>query len=465
MEEYIEPTPIEDGEDLSVHSAPKSEKYVLGSAMMDSDCLLELTNRLTSDCFFDPRHKSIMKAITSLNDKSAEVSPASVIEELSRLKLLNTIGGLEYIYEICNSFPSFSENSAYIDIVEEHYLLRSLHKVCSEINGRILSGKESFVQLSDDAAKKVSALAERRKTGDIAPVKNYTEEVLKMAEGKDLNDRNLLGVDTGFATLNSYTKGFKKGEMIVLGARPGIGKSALAMNMATNACLNMDAKIAYFSLEMSNEQLTGRIISSFSGVPYGKIQEGNVTAEEMRRIEAAQIEVNKLHLFLDVETDNKLSEITAKCLKLARQGQLDLVVIDYLQLITDSNTKSGNRQEEVARISRGLKKMARQLNVPVLALSQLSREIDKSENRTEPTLADIRESGSIEQDADIVLLLYRKNQQPAEGETPKGPTNYKVYLSVAKNRQGKQGKIELYFKGSQFKFTELDENADLGTDN
>lgn len=455
MEENYLYNYFEETEDQSF--AIKAEKFVLGAALIDRECLLEVMNRLQPKHFHDPRHNAIMGAISELYNRDLTVDFSTVCAELTREARLELAGGTEYVIGVADSVPSIAENTSYIDLVEENYLMRELNRVCSEINGKIAKGSLSFRELSEEAVKKVTEIANSRKSGGVEPVHKFTDDVIQLAEGSQLNEKHLLGIDTGFSKLNGFTKGFKKGEMIVLAARPGVGKSAFGMNIATNACVNMGAHVAFFSLEMSNSQLTGRILASFSGVSYGKIQDGNLTAEEMRLLQAAKMQVDKLHLFLDVECDTNLSEIRAKCLKLARNGSLDLVVIDYLQLVTDQRggKGGGNRQEEVARISRGLKKLARELEVPVLALSQLSRDVDKGEGRSEPTIADIRESGAIEQDADIVLLLFRPGNK--DGEQTNGPTNHKVILNVAKNRQGKQGKINLYFKGSQFKFSEVDD--------
>ena len=234
------------------------------------------------------------------------------------------------------------------------------------------------------------------------------------------------------------------------------------MNIATYAARNSKANIAYFSLEMSNEQLAARIISSFSGIDFKKIRDGGVRGKAMLQLTGAQAEVNKLNLYLDVECNTNLDDIRAKCTALKREKKLDLIVVDYLQLVTDDK-KDGNRQQEVSRVSRGLKKMARDFDCPVLALSQLSRDVEKrnisaaSNEDHEPGLSDLRESGSIEQDADVVLFLHRPKSKLSDSEVRKA-TTHRTVLIIAKNRQGEQTKIDMIFRGPQFTFRELSDD-------
>ena len=437
----------------------EAERYVLGCVLLDSDAVVEVMHRIDHEDFYDPRHRAIMQAMEKIYERDEVVEYAKVWEELKKLKKDNQVGGHEYIASILESVPSVANITSYIEIIEEKSLLRRLTNFCDQTKKSVLAGKKNFKELSNEADGQLQSIIERRKTINVQKVKNFTEKVIEMAEGARLNESQLLGLDTGFPALNRATSGFQKGELIILAARPGIGKSALAMNIATYTSRNTKANVAYFSLEMSNEQLTARILSSFSGIGFKRIRDGKLNGKEMLQLTGAQAEVNKLNLYLDVECNTNLDDIRAKCTKLRREDKLDLIVVDYLQLVTDTRG-GGSRQEEVSRVSRGLKKMARDFNCPVLALSQLSRDVEKrnlassSSEDHEPGLSDLRESGSIEQDADVVLFLHRPKSKQSDSEVRKA-TNHRTVLIIAKNRQGEQTKIDLIFRGPQFTFREI----------
>ena len=447
----------------------EAERYVIGCVLLDSDAVIEVMHRVDPEDFYDPRHRAIMEAMKNIYERDEVVEYAKVWEELKKLKKDNQVGGPEYIASILESVPSVANITSYVEIIEEKSLLRRLMNFCDSTKRDILAGKEDFKKLSGKAEDELKKIIERRKTINVQRISNFTEKVIEMAEGARLNESQLLGLDTGFLALNRATSGFQKGELIILAARPGIGKSALAMNIATYTCRNTKANVAYFSLEMSNEQLTARILSSFSGIGFKRIRDGKINSKEMLQLAGAQAEVNKLNLYLDVECNTNLDDIRAKCTKLKREDKLDLIVVDYLQLVTDP--RGGSRQEEVSRVSRGLKKMARDFDCPVLALSQLSRDVEKrnlsasstSEDH-EPGLSDLRESGSIEQDADVVLFLHRPRDKRSDSEVRKA-TNHRTVLIIAKNRQGEQTKIDLIFRGPQFTFREMSEEEKEAKEN
>ena len=452
-------------EDTSARShnySLEAERYVLGCVLLDSDAVVEVMHRIDHDDFYDPRHKAIMQAMEQIYERDEVVEYAKVWEELKKLKKENQVGGPEYIASILESVPSVANITSYVEIIEEKSLIRRLMNFCDNTKREILAGKKNFKDLSLNAEGELQKIIERRKVINVQRIKHFTEKVIEMAEGAKLNESQLLGLDTGFVELNRATSGFQKGELIILAARPGIGKSALAMNIATYTARNTKANVAYFSLEMSNEQLAARILSSFSGIGFKKIRDGKITSKEMLQLTGAQAEVNKLNLYLDVECNTNLDDIRAKCTKLKREDKLDLIVVDYLQLVTDTRG-GGSRQEEVSRVSRGLKKMARDFNCPVLALSQLSRDVEKrnlaasaTAEDHEPGLSDLRESGSIEQDADVVLFLHRPKSKQSDSEVKKA-TNHRTVLIIAKNRQGEQTKIDLIFRGPQFTFREMND--------
>ena len=277
-----------------------------------------------------------------------------------------------------------------------------------------------------------------------------TDSVIDIIEENRNKDGNLVGIDTGFPDLNNMTSGFKKNELIILAARPSIGKSTLALNFAANACRNKK-HVALFSLEMGHDQLIMRLLSTYSGLPLNKIVSGKLTDEEMRLLMQARTTINKFPLYIDQSSTTNIRDIKAKCLKLKKEGHLDFIIIDYLQLL-GSGENLRNRVDEVSKISRALKEMARTFEIPVLALSQLSRNLEQREDKR-PVLADLRESGSIEQDADIVMFLHRDTPKKQEGEdTTKVVRSAKTELIIAKNRQGATGSCDLIFKGAQSVF-------------
>ena len=289
-----------------------------------------------------------------------------------------------------------------------------------------------------------------QRVSDFKRIDLLTDGVIEIIEENKNKEGNLVGLDTGYPDLNNLTSGFKKNELIILAARPSIGKSTLALNFAANVCRNKK-HVALFSLEMGHDQLIMRLLSTYSGLPLHKIVSGKLTDEEMRLLMQARTTINKFPLYIDQSSTTNLRDIKAKCLKLKREGHLDFIIIDYLQLL-GSGENLKNRVEEVSKISRGLKEMARTFEIPVLALSQLSRGLEQREDKR-PVLADLRESGSIEQDADIVMFLHRDTPKKQEGEdTTKVVKSAKTELIIAKNRQGATGSCDLIFKGAQSVF-------------
>jgi replicative DNA helicase len=433
----------------------EAENYILGCMFIEPDIIGEVLNRIGPNDFYARENKNIMTAISNLYNNGERIEQVKVLDELRRLNLFEASGGIDYLFEIIESVPSLANINAYLEILEEKTLLRELYYVSKNIEKTVLEGNDTFSQLGEKAETEIMRVINQRRTGDVKKIHRFTNQVLELIEGNKDKEGKVTGLDTGFEPLNKLTFGFQKGELIILAARPAVGKSALALNIASNACKNNGASVAFFSLEMGVDQLTMRLFSSFSGLSLTKIRSGSMSANEMATLLAAKATVDKLNLYLDETSNTNLNDIKAKALKLKRENKLDLIIIDYLQLIQVLNFK-GSRTEEVSRISRGLKMMARELDVPVLALSQLSRLVETSEDKR-PVLAHLRESGSIEQDADIVMFLHR-DQVKKEGEPAKKVKNHKTELIIAKNRQGATDSIFLMFKGAQSQFSPIDSN-------
>lgn len=428
----------------------EAERYILGCMMLDPSIVDQVLTEITSNDFHVRANKNVMIAIETLVKNSEIVDQLTVYNELQRSNTLEATGGIDYLYSLLDSVPSIANIEVYLNILHEKSLERKLLEVVNKIGADILKGDDHINDLIVKSEKQIMDVINGQKVSDFKRIDLLTDSVIEIIEENKNKEGNLVGLDTGYPDLNNLTSGFKKNELIILAARPSIGKSTLALNFAANACKNKK-HVALFSLEMGHDQLIMRLLSTYSGLPLNKIVSGKITDEEMRLLMQARTTINKFPLYIDQSSTTNLRDIKAKCLKLKKEGHLDFIIIDYLQLLS-SGENLKNRVEEVSKISRGLKEMARTFEIPVLALSQLSRSLEQREDKR-PVLADLRESGSIEQDADIVMFLHRDTPKKQEGEdTTKVVKSAKTELIIAKNRQGATGSCGLIFKGAQSVF-------------
>ena len=428
----------------------EAEKYILGCMMLDSSIVDQILTEITSNDFHVKANKNVMIAIETLSKNNVQIDQLTVYNELARANTLEATGGIDYLYGLVESIPSIANIDVYLNILHEKTLERRLLEVCNKISADILKGDDNINDLIIKSEKEIMDVINGQKVSDFKRIDLLTDDVIEIIEENKKKEGNLVGIDTGYPDLNNLTSGFKKNELIILAARPSIGKSTLALNFAANACKNKK-HVALFSLEMGHDQLIMRLFSTYSGLPLSKIVTGNLTDEEMRLLMQARTTINKFPMYIDQSSTTNLRDIKSKCLKLKKEGHLDFIIIDYLQLLS-SGENLKNRVDEVGKISRGLKEMARTFEVPVLALSQLSRQIEQREDKR-PVMADLRESGSIEQDADIIMFLHRDVPKKQEGEdTTKVVRSAKTELIIAKNRQGATGSCNLIFKGTQSVF-------------
>jgi len=428
----------------------EAERYILGCMMLDPSIVDQVLTEITSNDFHVRTNKNVMIAIESLVKNNEPVDQLTVYNELQRTNTLEATGGIDYLYGLLDSVPSVANIEVYLDILHEKTLERKLLEVVNQIGTDILKGDDHINDLLVKSEKQIMDVINGQRVSDFKRIDLLTDSVIEIIEENKNKEGNLVGLDTGYPDLNNLTSGFKKNELIILAARPSIGKSTLALNFAANACKNKK-HVALFSLEMGHDQLIMRLLSTYSGLPLNKIVSGKITNEEMRLLMQARTTINKFPLYIDQSSTTNLRDIKAKCLKLKKEGHLDFIIIDYLQLLS-SGENIRNRVEEVSKISRGLKEMARTFEIPVLALSQLSRNLEQREDKR-PVLADLRESGSIEQDADIVMFLHRETPKKQEGEdTTRVVKSAKTELIIAKNRQGATGSCNLIFKGAQSVF-------------
>lgn len=425
----------------------EAENHVLGSILIDPNLSKEYCGRLSTDDFYDERNKKIYDVIEKLYLKKKEVDIIGVIEGLKQAGYYQEINE-NYLFELAESVPTVLSTEQYVEVLKEKSLERELYNEVMNLSQRVLKGEEDVSDILASAEKNIGNISNKQKVSNLVPISVAIDAVIDIIDkNRERSADSLIGLDTGFRELNEYTFGFQPGELIILAARPGVGKSAFALNVAAKSCLNTKGHVAFFSLEMGIDQLIMRLLSLQSNVKLGKIRSGNMDEEETSRLLAGRVALDNLHIYLDETTTNDFESIKIQCRKLKRENKLDMIIIDYLQLLTLRKGKSMSRYEEVSGLSRNLKLLAKELKVPVLALSQLSRNVESrtQEQGNKPILSDLRESGSIEQDADIVLFLHREAQ--TTDDPTKGVGSRKIEVIIAKNRQGMTGSFPLIFRG------------------
>ena len=407
----------------------EAEQAVLGSVFVEQGAMKSIVDKLDTDDFHIYRHKVIYNAMVDLYKSDVEIDYTTLTNMLETRELLAEAGGIDYILGLINAVPSIANLTNYINIVKDKSITRRIMDACRQIveDGYKADDALSFV---DGSEKKIFDIAKERRTSDFIRISKVAETVILKAESAKENQGSITGQDTGFTMLNKFTLGLQPTELIILAARPSMGKSALALNIARNVAKNEGKPyVAFFSLEMGSDQLVSRMLSSESRIHSTKIRTGNLTNLEWQQLNLGQESLSKLNIVFDDSGTVKVTDLRQKCRKLKQDKGLDLVIIDYLQLLSGSNPQAG-RVNEVSEISRTLKEMARELKIPVIALSQLSRQVERRDDK-KPMMADLRESGSIEQDADIILFLYREDYYNKETTNAN-----QVDLMIAKNRQG-----------------------------
>ena len=391
----------------------QAEQAVLGSALISRECLFNVLSVLSEDDFFLGKHQLIYRAIRNLFDKESIVDVLTVTEELINMKELENIGGVEYLQQCSDSMVALSSIEYYVNIVNDQAVLRRLIQSCRDIDSKFLNDEipdvNDFILQSETILKLAT---ERRRVSAFQKAKEVTERVkMSIETPKEVKTDGVNGLTTGFDSLNKITQGFHAGDMIVVAARPSVGKTALALNFAYRAANRTNKPVAIFSLEMPAEQLVTRLIGTESSVSLSKITTGNLVGMDRAKVSSAINKIGSLPIFIDDSPNGKLMDIIAKSRKLqANNPELSLIIIDYLGLVSSGSNARGadSRQEEVRKASLALKALARELKVPVIVVSQLSRDVEKRDTKR-PIMSDLRDSGSIEQDADVVMLLYRED--------------------------------------------------------
>lgn len=422
----------------------EAEQSVLGSMIISNYALQKAADVLSKESFYSEINGEIFKILVDMHERKMPIDLTTLTTELKNKDKLNLIGGVEKITELIDYVPTAANIDYYIKLVEESALLRRLIEVSTNITTSAYDSKNDINETLDNAERKILSVVNNRRSTEFKPIKEVLAQAESNLEKLSKTKGEVTGVSTGWYDIDHLTSGLHENELIIIAARPAMGKTAFALNLATNVAMTSEKGVALFNMEMSADQLVNRMISSMGQIEGKKLATGNLQNNDWKRVSEAIDKLSATKLYMDDTPGITIGEIRSKCRRLANsEDGLSLIVIDYLQLISSSINYGGNRQQEVSDISRSLKTMAMELKVPVVALAQLSRSVESRENKR-PIMSDLRESGSIEQDADIVSFLYRDDYYNKEKLTD---TNTSVSeFIVAKHRNGPTATIELLFK-------------------
>jgi len=430
-----------------------AEKSVLGSMFLSNYALQKALESLNKELFYLDANAKIFETIKTLKEKMISIDMTTVTEELENKKILKQIGGVEYLTEIINFVPTAANIDEYIRIVEEKAILRRLIEEATEIVSSGYNQGEDISEVLDNAEKKILNVVKTKKGTEFRSIQDVLLKTQSDLETLSKQKNEITGIPTGFYDLDKVTSGLHENELIIIAARPAMGKTAFALNLATNIAMNTDKTVAVFNMEMSGEQLAMRMLSSVGQIDFNKLKSGKLDHHDWKKFNEAMSRLAETRLFIDDTSGMTISEIKAKCRRLHNsEGGLGVIIIDYLQLISGSAKYAGNRQQEVSEISRSLKTLAMELNVPVIALAQLSRTVEGREDKR-PLLSDLRESGSIEQDADIVAFLYREDYYTKQISIDENTS--KSEFIIAKHRSGPTTTIDLIFRRNVSTFVNM----------
>lgn len=440
----------------------EAEQAVLGAIFLNTDALADAMEYVEPDDFYRRAHQILFQAMVDLNNDGEAIDVLTVQNYLTTNNQLDDVGGVAYIAELATSVPTAANAGYYAKIVEGKSMLRRLISTATNIITQANNGDDDVPSLLDSAERQIMDVSERRNRSGFREIKDVLNETLSDIDRLSQQSEDITGLPTGYREFDKMTAGLQPDNLIILAARPAVGKTAFALNIAQNVATSTDTSVAIFSLEMSAESLVNRMLCAEGSINANHLRTGQLDEGEWQNLIVAMGALSNTSIFIDDTPGIKMAEIRAKCRRLAKEkGNLGLVVIDYLQLIEGSNKES--RQQEVSEISRQLKKLAKELSVPILALSQLSRGVEQRQDKR-PVLSDIRESGSIEQDADIVAFLYRddyyergesKSEEDGDDQDSLNQDVGEVELIIEKNRAGARGTVKLLFIKSYNKFSNI----------
>ena len=432
----------------------EAEQAVLGAIFLEPASLTVTSEVLIPEDFYRSAHQKIFNVMLKLNDEGKAVDLITVTEDLAATKSLEEVGGVTYLSELAGSVPTAANVEYYARIVEEKSLLRRLIRTATNIAQEGYSREDEVDELLGEAEKNIMAVAQRKNSGSFENIKDVLVRTYDNIEVLANRKGDVTGIPTGFAELDRMTAGFQRNDLIIVAARPSVGKTAFALNIAQNVATKTDENVAIFSLEMGAEQLVMRMLCAEGNINAQNLRTGALTDEDWRKLTMAMGSLSNAGIYIDDTPGVRIGEIRAKSRRLKQEHGLGMIMIDYLQLIQGNGRSGENRQQEVSEISRSLKALARELQVPVIALSQLSRGVEQRQDKR-PMMSDIRESGSIEQDADIVAFLYRDDYYDKESENKNI-----IEIIIAKQRNGPVGTVSLAFVKEYNKFVNLERRFD-----
>lgn len=428
----------------------EAEQAVLGAIFLEPSVIVTATEILSPEDFYRVSHQRIFEAMVRLTDRGEPIDLVTVTNELDERDLLNEVGGVSYLTDLASSVPTAANLEYYAKIVEEKAILRRVIQAATHIVTKTFDESDDVTEVLDFAEKTIFEVSQNKATGNFKNIKDVLIDVYDNIEQLHHHKGDVTGIPTGFKDLDRITSGFQKNDLIIIAARPSVGKTAFALNIAQNVAIHARENVAIFSLEMGAEQLVMRMLCAEGNIDAQRLRTGKLEEEDWSKLTMAMGSLSDAGIYIDDTPGIKVSEIRSKCRRLKQEHGLGMVLIDYLQLIQGSGNSKENRQQEVSEISRSLKALARELEVPVIALSQLSRSVEQRQDKR-PMMSDIRESGSIEQDADIVGFLYRDDYYDKESEKENI-----IEIIIAKQRNGPVGTVELAFVKEYNKFVDLD---------
>ncbi len=429
-----------------------AEASLLGAILIDSDAIVKVADDVSAEDFYDPKNQRIYEAITNLYEKHSPIDVLTLSDQLKSSGYLDFVGGSAYLTELTNYVPTAAHVDQYASIVSQKAMRRRLIKASQDIVELGYDEKQNLRQLIEEAESRLFDVSQRHVKQDVTSLETILGESFERLDELHKDKGKIRGVPTGFRDIDNVLAGLQRSDLFILAARPSMGKTALALNIAHNVAIQADVPVLMFSLEMSKEQLVDRLLAMESGVDAWALRTGNLTDQDFEKIGQAMGSLSEAKMYIDDSPGITVSDLRTKARREHHQHPLGLVIVDYLQLMSGGSRFGGeaNRVQEISEISRGLKGIARELNVPVVALSQLSRSVE-SRSPQIPQLADLRESGSIEQDADVVAFIYREDYYNPESER-KNITD----ILIKKHRNGPTGNVELYFDRDKQRFRSLD---------
>lgn len=428
----------------------EAEQAVIGAIFLEPSAFSAASEILLAGDFYRAGHQRIFQAMMDLSDKGEPIDLVTVTTSLSNEQTLDEAGGVSYLTDVASSVPTAANIEYYSKIVEEKALLRRLIRTATDIVTTTFASEGEAEAALNEAEKSILEVSSRKNTGSFQAIKDVLIDVYDNIEKLHQNDADVTGVPTGYRDLDRITSGFQQNDLIIIAARPSVGKTAFALNIAQNTATKTDENVAIFSLEMGAEQLVSRMLCAEGNIDSQRLRTGSLLPDDWGKLTMAMGSLSNAGIYIDDSPGIRVSEIRSKCRRLKQEHGLGMIIIDYLQLIQGSDSSRENRQQEVSEISRSLKGLARELNVPLIALSQLSRGVEQRQDKR-PMMSDLRESGSLEQDADIVGFLYRDDYYDSESEQQNI-----IEIIISKQRNGPTGTVELAFVKEYNKFVDLD---------